>query len=296
MSIAPDLCLSKRLTIAITTKNRWDDLLETLHQLEVLGLQDLPMIVIDDGSEVLAPPAVLSALQKHRLIRYGESEGLVAQRNRLADLTSTEYLMSLDDDSAPISLDGLESVIAKMDADHLIAVVGLPIVLRLQVPEERHVGGWSETRAYVGCGHILRVQTFTELGGYAACLGYWGEERYYSLRLFARGYKVMTSGAPVVLHRVSIAERPSWRVCYFRARNNLLIWCTSVPRILLPFWLIRTVMGVTFQTMREKGSFGATASGFLDALRTFVRVNDDPVFRGQRLTLRQWVGWRKLPH
>lgn len=288
-----DVKLRQRLTIVITTKNRWGDLLETLRVLETLGLQACPIIVIDDGSDSLAPEPVLRHLGKHRLIRFDHSEGLVAQRNRLGALAATDYMLSIDDDSAPLSVNGLNEVINRMDSDQAIGAVALPVIFGSRGEPTVNRPKWSETRSYIGCGHIIRVRTFLEMGGYWSKLIYWGEERDYSLRLVAAGYKVVQSPQPVIHHRIAAAGRSSVRLCYFRGRNTLLIWYYNAPKVLVPWILLRSIIGILGTHLRDRQLFLAAGRGMLDAFR-MLTCNKGRGLISSRMTVAQWLRWCKL--
>jgi GT2 family glycosyltransferase len=293
MIIAPRAPLPERLTIAITTKNRWEDLIATLRQLGNLGLLQCPLIVIDDGSEQTAPDEVLSQLRNHRFLRFEQSEGLVAQRNRLAALSSTDYLLSLDDDSAPLSNLGLTDVVAALDSDPAIAAVALPIKVDSQSLPARCGKELAEASMYVGCGHILRVSTFLKLGGYWKSLVYWGEERDYALRLYAAGYKIVSCSQPVIHHRVASIGRSSARHCYFRMRNTLLVWYYNAPRVIVPWIMLRAMTGILVPALRRRELIASGARGVLDSLRML--INEEPrATVPSRMSLAQWRRWRTL--
>src|SRR3974377_421297 len=89
--------------IGITTRDRWDDLAGTLSELSMRGSEDLETIVIHDGSKQPLPKALRAAFPKVRFERVNRSLGLVVQRNSLAQMLSSTYYLSLDDDSSPVA-------------------------------------------------------------------------------------------------------------------------------------------------------------------------------------------------
>jgi GT2 family glycosyltransferase len=202
-------------------------------------------------------------------------------------------MMSIDDDSAPMSVEGLSGVIEKMDSNLAVGVVGFPILLKSGAIAQSGRGDWPESSTYVGCGHIIRVSTFRELGGYWGDLVYWGEERDYSLRLLAAGHKVLESCKPVIFHRVSSNGRSSSRLCYLRARNTLLIWYHRVPLVLLPFVITRAILGILSSYVRERDLLIASLRGMADAFRAVLKGKTGTK-SSSRLSLRQWFYWRKL--
>ncbi len=91
--------------LGITTKDRWDDLAVTLTHLKKQGYGEVETIVIDDGSKHPAPTSLRDAFPNIRFERVEHSLGLVVQRNRLAQMLSSTYYLSLDDDSFPVTGD-----------------------------------------------------------------------------------------------------------------------------------------------------------------------------------------------
>ena len=94
-----------QIGIGITTKDRWEDLEDTLSVLGCSGFSNLETIVIDDGSLRPAPASLRQRFPWIRFERSDRSYGLIAQRNRLADMISSDYYLSLDDDSFPAAGD-----------------------------------------------------------------------------------------------------------------------------------------------------------------------------------------------
>ena len=77
-----------KIGIAITTKDRWDDLAMVLERLEAYGVFGTETIVMDDGSE-LPCTTEFDDLSLLRFERSAFSMGYIVQRNRLATLLST---------------------------------------------------------------------------------------------------------------------------------------------------------------------------------------------------------------
>ena len=94
-----------QMGIGITTKDRWEDLDDTLSVLDSRGFSDLETIVIDDGSSHPAPASLRNRFPWVRFERSNQSLGLIAQRNRLAEMMTSDYYLSLDDDSFPAAGD-----------------------------------------------------------------------------------------------------------------------------------------------------------------------------------------------
>src|SRR5271165_638912 len=115
------------LGIGITTRDRWDDLAVTLSELRTKGYEDVETIVIDDGSKKPLPKALRVAFPKVRFERVHHSLGLVVQRNRLAQMLSSTYYLSLDDDSFPVEGD-IRAAVIWLENHPSVAALALHIV------------------------------------------------------------------------------------------------------------------------------------------------------------------------
>ena len=96
---------SPSIGIGITTKDRWEDLAVTLAVLKGEGLDCLETVIIDDGSRVPIPDELREKFSWVKFVRHEESKGLIVRRNELVDRLSTEFYLSLDDDSFPVAGD-----------------------------------------------------------------------------------------------------------------------------------------------------------------------------------------------
>lgn len=194
--------LLSMLSIGICTKNRVEELRETLLILQGSELKECEVILIDDGSddEFLKSDEFSLNIIIHT---HSESDGLIESRNELAHLCETPYMLILDDDSAPEQF-GFESVIKYLETNLDCGVVALSLINK----DKKDV--YSEaykSRSYIGCGHILRVADFIDYGGYTGELFYSMEEEEYSLKLAKRDKYVYHVPKPVVFHRRSMINR-----------------------------------------------------------------------------------------
>ena len=193
-----------QMGIGITTKDRWEDLDGTLSVLDSRGFSDLETIVIDDGSSHPAPASLRNRFPWVRFERSNRSCGLIAQRNRLAEMIASDYYLSLDDDSFPAAGDfghAVQFLEAKPDT------VGLAISI---ISRDEALPSRGDTpapvRYYIGCGHLLKRDLFLRLGGYADNWIY-GEEPEFCLRALHQGYRVYLYPGVVIRHNRSPVAR-----------------------------------------------------------------------------------------
>src|SRR4030095_8083700 len=88
--------------IGIATKNRWEDLRNTLSKIADFGLGGLRTLIHDDASDEPCPFDVSAVLRGAELRRFAESKGYIVRRNQLAREMKSKYNLSFDDDSFPV--------------------------------------------------------------------------------------------------------------------------------------------------------------------------------------------------
>ena len=280
--------VSKRgeIGIGITTKDRWEDLDGTLSVLDSRGFSDLETIVIDDGSSHPAPASLRNRFPWVRFERSNQSLGLIAQRNRLAEMMTSDYYLSLDDDSFPAAGDfdkAVEFLEAKPDTVGLAFSIvhryeTLPGSVKPPVP----------VRYYIGCGHLLKRELFLRLGGYADNWVY-GEEPEFCLRALHQGYRVYLYPGVVIRHNRSPVARNLSRTARYYIRNEALVGLRYFP---FPYSLLRyfnTLPGI-LRNPEWNPQWPSLVRGWVEALWCSVR------WRHLRrpLPLEQFRAWKKL--
>lgn len=218
--------LLNKLTIGIATYNDWDALKTTLSKLVEQGLANVKTIIFDDGStekidfdlSVFPMPIVFK--------RFEQSQGSPAQRNNLAAATTTEYLLSIDDDSYPVNGD-ICSVIAEMEKDQDLVVMALDI----RGPEDSvevapEVSTPTDIRYFVNCGALFRVDYFNATGGFQNPddLGWiYNEELDFSIRCWRDGKRIKLDKRFVIVHdrELKDGEDPYKATCYARGIGYL---------------------------------------------------------------------------
>lgn len=268
---------SQRITIGITTKDRWDELAITVRQLVALGLGEIPTIVIDDGSAEARADEVCKPLKNCTIIREPVSLGLVEERNRIAQIVQTDYLISLDDDSCIEAPHNLEKAVQYMDANPDVAVLAFQIT-RVH-PKPGHTMTQDRFKPllpvpvseYNGCGHMLRVATFRKLGGYRGYFHNMCEERDYSLRVYGSGKRVVLFPDVHVVHRLTPVARSNTHVSFYSARNTLLCWLLNLPFLLCVWRCTRSMLGQVFAVLRGRQRCWPTIKGLAASLPVFLK-------------------------
>ncbi len=221
----------------IPTRNRTDELLITLRQIGRLhSAADAPLaqvVIADNASEdpvthAVAEEALGEAGDRVcvRVIHLDENYGAAA-RNTAAEAADSRcrWLVMLDDDSAPTSLD-FAAVINSVSDD--VAAVAAEIFLPSPAGTvRRETGGLPEV--FVGCGVALRRSVFTKLGGYDEDFGYYVEEYDLAAKIIAAGYRTVLDRRFTVMHRKVAGNRDMNMILERLVRNNILFALRHAP-------------------------------------------------------------------
>ena len=253
------------------------------------GYEDSETIVIDDGSKQPVPQSLRTAFPKVRFERVDHSLGLVVQRNRLAQMLSPTYYLSLDDDSFPVAGDIHDAVIWLENHPSVAALAFHIVHANESIPKLEERGEPFPVQYYIGCGHLLRRKQFLELGGYLERLHYFGEEVDFCLKALLKGFSTYAYPAVVIRHnRTPIARNPAKAARYY-IRNQAIIGYLYFP---FPFFILRAVN--CLRLLRNPTWNSHPGSLLLGWLEAFVRAVGWLNLR-QPLSLGQFRAWRKLP-
>ena len=152
-------------TVIITTKNRRYELRKAIAS--ALGQSARPQVlVIDDGSTDGTSRMVEREFPSVLLVRSETSQGYITQRNRAAELATTPFLFSLDDDAVFSTPDIVQTTLEQFDHPR-VGAVAIPFVdvSRSQSIQQRapHPDGVYTSYTYIGTAHAVRRQLFLAL-------------------------------------------------------------------------------------------------------------------------------------
>lgn len=237
------------ISIAITTKNRRDDLRRALTSCQKQTGQ-VEIIVVDDGSTDGTADLVKQDFPSVKLYRFERSEGCVRRRNFVATVAKAPVILSLDDDA---ELSGSQIVVAACSAfaHPRVAAVALPYIdvrqdSGLVKQRPRNGEGLCALASYIGTAHVIRKDVFLNLGGYREDVVHQGEESDYCIRLLDAGFLVASCEADPILHYES-PRRDFERMDVYGRRNDVLFAWWNVPMPFLPLHLAGTILnGIRF--------------------------------------------------
>ena len=198
-------------SFVILTRDRPVELAQTLGALARLSPAAGEIIVVDNGSSPAAEVPARAGAARVRLVRLEGNAG-AAGRNAAAEIARGEWLVMLDDDSAPVDA-GFVAALEEAAGD--VLAIGADIRLPSGA---REVGGLPEV--VVGCGAAVRAAAYRAIGGYDPGFVYYAEEYDLCARLIALGGRVVHDGRFGVLHRKTERGRDVGRIVRRLVRNE----------------------------------------------------------------------------
>ena len=280
-----------KIGIGITTKDRWEDLETTLHILQDQGLNALETVVIDDGSAVPLPEKFPRLFPWIRFTRFEKSAGLIARRNLIATLLSKPLILGLDDDSFPVA-GSLEAAADWMLKRPNVLALAFQIIFKNESPPAGY-----ETRQpflvrdYIGCGNLVRRELFLTLGGYEERFEFFTEEPELCLRAMKLDYEIYAYPGLVIRHNLTpvARNRPKRTEKFIRNEMLMALWHFPFPESILRAG--RALPAVLIKNPDMRKNWWALLKGYIQAP---IRYLTWPKAMN-RLTLRQFKEWKKLP-
>lgn len=227
------------LAYVIPTRDRPDVLSATLAALGSLPRHDGHVIVVDNASAARPTlPRTLANGLGVELIPLRSNAGAAARNAAaVASDPACEWLVMLDDDSAPMWLGHLEALAAAgpevaavaaeiwlpsvkpaepnpLDAATLNAVPARSPALRTR----REAGGLPEV--FIGCGVAIRRAAFLDAGGYDHTFNFYAEEYDLAAKLLRAGGRVVLDRRFQVMHRKVASGRDMNVILERLVRNN----------------------------------------------------------------------------
>ncbi len=225
-------------SIIIINWNRLDDVLKSLHYLKQQTGLKTEVVVVDNGSTDGSAER-LSRLEWIRLIRLKNNVGPAEARNYGMQHASGKYTVFLDSD-AVLPKSGLVKLVARMDADPTIGILGCRIVNSQTrktdawihaLPESSHGLREFDTYSFSAAGAIARTEALRAAGPFWNELFIYNEEVDLSIRMLRAGYRIIYSPMVRIYHHVSkdgrVGSGAYWRLLI---RNWIWIFYRHYPR------------------------------------------------------------------
>jgi GT2 family glycosyltransferase len=262
------MILEDAITIMITTRNRRDDLAFTLEKLISLELAYLPLIIVDDASDIsIISDEMVKKFPRIKIVRNEVQRGLISNRNDMALLSETPYVLSLDDDScfrnAP-DLAGAVDYLAQQP--RLVALQFNNVEINLG---DEAVTGTEPYRVqtYTGCGHLLKRSEFLEMGGYRSDFIHMTEEVEFCRKAWKAGLEVHMYPKIIVDHRRTPVARFPAKNLYYLTRNLIIISYLHLPWPAMMQRLFSNALLSWWQHLGRAYLWSSVFRGWLDGIK-----------------------------
>ena len=265
------------ITYIIPTRNRSQVLERTLADIQALhhSPQSNPrnphtalnsnipaphIIIIDNASEPPLSPDFITAFTNQSgfpttLLSLNDNRGCAA-RNLGAQHATTPWIIMLDDDSYPTSLDFIPSL--HTYPAHIAAVMA-----DITLPNNtREAGGLPEV--FTGCGVAFRRESFLACNGYDPTFHYYAEEYDLAAKLIAAGHTITFNPTFKVRHEKHTSQRDMNTILSRLVRNNAWVMQRYAPDLLR-----RTMVQSTIVRYRQIANRESALRGYREGLLDF---------------------------
>jgi glycosyltransferase involved in cell wall biosynthesis len=217
------MIVNSTFSILITTKNRLNDLIFTLKKIEnLLQREDVECIICDDGSTDNTAEYLKKNHSQIKILKNEKSQGLIYSRNRLLNLTTADYAISLDDDAHFLTENPLELIENYFNNYSNCGVIGFRIFWGLDQPKNTVSNQKSErVQGFVGCAHVWRMSSWSKIPNYPDWFVFYGEEEFAAFQLFKKNTEVHYLPSVLVQHRVEVKSRKNNPDYTIRLRRSL---------------------------------------------------------------------------
>ena len=217
-------------SFVIVNYNRKNELLITITKTKELIKNykgEYEIVIVDNGSTDGSAEAVEANFPDVVLIANKVNTGAPAW-NFGFEKAQGDYFIIIDDDSHIES--GLEEALQYMEARPNIGVLALNVLTGPYTSEGWKMEENKNIVGFIGCGAILRKETYKKIGGYADWIFLYVNEWELGLRCINAGYEVQYFADCKVIHRTSSLHRTTKRFEMLVAKHQLAIIYKYFPR------------------------------------------------------------------
>ncbi len=218
-----------KASFVIVNYNRKDELLITVEKTRSLISNDsdhYEIVVVDNASIDGSTAAVKAAFPDVILIENPTNIGAPAWNLGFAKAKG-DYFIIIDDDSHLEA--GLEEAIDYLNRNREVGILALNVVSGPYTSDMWHWKDGQEIIGFIGCGAILRRETYNKIGGYAEWMFLYVNEWELCLRCINAGYQVRFFEKSRVVHRASKINRTSKRLRVFVTMHEMAIVYKHFP-------------------------------------------------------------------
>jgi GT2 family glycosyltransferase len=262
------MILEELITIMITTRNRPGDLAFTLEKLISLELAHLPLIIVDDASDAaIVSDELANKFLRIKIVRNEVQRGLISNRNAMALMSETPYVLSLDDDSCFRNVPDLQGAIEYLAQQPRVVALQFNNV-DINFGEEPVAGSEPyRVQTYTGCGHLLKRSVFLKIGGYRTDFVHMSEEVEFCRKAWKAGLEVHMYPKIIVDHRRTPVARFPAKNVYYLTRNLIIISYLHLPWPAMMPKLFSNALLVWWRNLRRRYLWSSVFRGWIDGLK-----------------------------
>lgn len=271
--------------ITIATHDRKDDLARTCAVISRLQPPPDAVVICADACADGTIGFIRAEYPSFELLVNESSLGSIGSRDRMIRHTSSDVVVSFDDDSYPLETDFIARV-RKLFANPRLAVATFPQRTD-EYPSSLEATDFGPSRfvgSFANSAAAIRRSIYLELGGYPTQFHHMYEEPDFALRCVGAGFAVRFETGLTVRHHYTGAQRNELRTHHLHARNEL--W-SVVIRCPLP-----QLFGVAiFRLLRQFGYASTRGAGWI--VREPIWWIDFLAGLSRCLTQRKPIPWRR---
>jgi len=262
------------LSVIIPTYQRVELLRQTLNMLSDCDPAPAEILVHVDAGDQETSEMLASEFPQTIILQSDQQQGPGGGRNKLVQAASHECLVSLDDDSWPLTQDFFQHTEQLLQSHDDVAVIACAILESDgstqefpspsgQVNSEITLQPASH---FVGCGVILRRSAFLQTRGYVPLRQAYGmEETDMTLQLLDADWEIRSAPALQIFHacdRISHHANPAINAAHIR--NLALLVFLRYPLRYFPFGTMQVINRVGFSL--RHGRYRGVLSGLCSIL------------------------------
>lgn len=216
-----------KASILIVSKNRKEDLLQTLLILEsLIDRSEVEILVFLDGCTDNSID-LQNELTWVKWFVSLKSIGASAARHEIYPLAISEILIGLDDDAHPLCQDfiiKISALFAQYPNVGILAFEEIKGVFASDIEALKQSEKQNKeflTSEFIGCGFAIRKSVYNQTNGFPIWVDIYGEEACLSIEVLSKGYDILYSNKIKVNHRVNREQRKLDKQNYFRFGKQL---------------------------------------------------------------------------
>ena len=207
-----------KVAVVVLSWNRCKEVTETINIVKQSDYPNIELIVIDNASTDGTRETIQGMFEEVRVLSLPHNVGISGWDYGIVN-TDAEYIVCLDDDSAP-DPDAISRMVEIFDRNKKIGVIPFNIYGGAFTTE-----GWEnlnedELIGYINCGVGLRPSAVVESGLNDTDFFLYSNEWDLAIRMFNNGYEFYFDPAIRVHHRTSPLHRTFKRLRTLTARNE----------------------------------------------------------------------------